>query len=98
VSDDVVRILSIDGGGIRGIIPAMVIKALLKDRSAQDVFHLVAGTSTGGIIACGLAKPEPMTLTEIIDLYVEHGADIFRSSRFLVGRFRVGFTILAGRM
>ncbi len=78
MSDDVVRILSIDGGGIRGIIPAMVIKALLKDRSAQDVFHLVAGTSTGGIIACGLAKPEPMTLTEIIDLYVEHGADIFK--------------------
>jgi patatin-like phospholipase/acyl hydrolase len=77
MSDDVVRILSIDGGGIRGIIPAMVLKALLKDRNAQDVFHLVAGTSTGGIIACGLAKPRPMTPTEFTDLYVEHGADIF---------------------
>ena len=77
MSDDVVRILSIDGGGIRGIIPAMVLQALLKDRNAQDVFHLVAGTSTGGIIACGLAKPQPMTLTEITDLYVEHGAEIF---------------------
>ena len=77
MSDNVVRILSIDGGGIRGIIPAMVLKALLKDRNAQDVFHLVAGTSTGGIIACGLAKPRPMTPTEITDLYVEHGAEIF---------------------
>ncbi len=77
MSDDVVRILSIDGGGIRGIIPAMVLGALLKDRNAQDVFHLIAGTSTGGIIASGLAKPNPMTLTEITSLYVDHGADIF---------------------
>jgi uncharacterized protein len=77
MSDDVVRFLSIDGGGIRGIIPAMVLAALLKDRNAQDVFHLIAGTSTGGIIASGLAKPNPMTLTEITNLYVEHGAEIF---------------------
>ncbi len=49
---DKIRILSIDGGGIRGIIPAMVLKALLpENRKAQDAFHLIAGTSTGGIIA-----------------------------------------------
>jgi uncharacterized protein len=78
MTDDVVRILSIDGGGIRGIIPATVIKALLGDRAAQDVFHLIAGTSTGGIIASGLAKPNPMTITEIIDLYVQHGGEIFK--------------------
>jgi uncharacterized protein len=77
MSDQIVRILSIDGGGIRGIIPAMVLKALLQDRNAQDVFHLITGTSTGGIIACGLTKPSPMTLTDIIALYVDHGADIF---------------------
>lgn len=82
MSDDVVRILSIDGGGIRGIIPAMVLKALLKGRNAQDVFHVIAGTSTGGIIACGLAKPRPMTLAEIIDLYVEHGGEIFNPVSF----------------
>ncbi len=78
MSDDFVRILSIDGGGIRGIIPAMVLNTLLKGLKAQDVFHLIAGTSTGGIIACGLAKPNPMTLTEIIALYVEHGGEIFK--------------------
>jgi hypothetical protein len=73
-----IRILSIDGGGIRGIIPAMVIKALLGDVKAQDAFHIIAGTSTGGIIACGLAKPDPVSIQKIIDLYVDHGHEIFR--------------------
>jgi len=75
---DRIRILSIDGGGIRGIIPAMVIKALLGDLKAQDAFHIIAGTSTGGIIACGLAKPNPISVEDIIDLYVDHGGEIFR--------------------
>lgn len=75
---DTIRILSVDGGGIRGIIPAMVIQALLGERKAQDAFHLIAGTSTGGIIACGLAKPNPIDITDIIDLYVQHGGEIFK--------------------
>jgi len=75
---DSIRILSIDGGGIRGIIPAMVIQALLGERKAQDAFHIIAGTSTGGIIACGLAMPNPLTIQEIINLYVDHGSDIFK--------------------
>src|SRR5271170_7199575 len=74
---DSIRILSIDGGGIRGIIPAMVLQALLGDRKAQDVFHIIAGTSTGGIIACGLAKPNPVSLEDLINLYQDHGWDIF---------------------
>jgi hypothetical protein len=74
---DSIRILSIDGGGIRGIIPAMVIQALLGKLKAQDVFHIIAGTSTGGIIACGLAKPNPISLQDIIDLYVKYGSEIF---------------------
>jgi uncharacterized protein len=73
-----IRILSIDGGGIRGVIPAMVIKAVLGDMNAQDAFHIIAGTSTGGIIACGLAKPNPVSIQKIIDLYVDHGHEIFR--------------------
>jgi patatin-like phospholipase len=74
---DKVRILSIDGGGIRGIIPAMVLQALLGNRKAQDAFHIIAGTSTGGIIACGLAKPNPVSLDQIISLYRDNGWDIF---------------------
>lgn len=75
---DLVRILTIDGGGIRGIIPAMVIQALLGELKAQDAFHMIAGTSTGGIIACGLAKPNPISLQDIIDLYVDYGSEIFK--------------------
>ncbi len=79
---DPIRILSIDGGGIRGIIPAMVLQELLGKRDAKDVFHLIAGTSTGGIIACGLAKPKSVPIREIIDLYVEYGSQIFRKRPF----------------
>jgi patatin-like phospholipase/acyl hydrolase len=78
MSNDVVRILSIDGGGIRGIIPAMVVKELLGVLKAQDVFHIITGTSTGGIIACGLAKPTPIDVNDIVDLYVKHGGEIFK--------------------
>jgi uncharacterized protein len=74
---DSIRILSIDGGGIRGIIPAIVLQALLGTVKAQSAFHLIAGTSTGGIIACGLAKSDPVDLADIIDLYVKHGGKIF---------------------
>lgn len=84
---NLIRILSIDGGGIRGIIPAMVIKALLGDLKAQDAFHLIAGTSTGGIIACGLAKPNPINLQGIIDLYVDHGAEIFKKKLIDVSHY-----------
>lgn len=59
-------ILSIDGGGIRGIIPAQVLarcEAILGEVSkdsprVSDHFDLVAGTSTGGILACGLLVPD----------------------------------------
>lgn len=74
---DKIRILSIDGGGIRGIIPAMVLQELLGSRKAQDAFHMIAGTSTGGIIACGLAKPNPLSLDQIVSLYRDNGWDIF---------------------
>jgi hypothetical protein len=78
MADEVVRILSIDGGGIRGIIPAIVVNKLLGNIRAQDAFHIITGTSTGGIIASGLAKPNPMTPQEIVNLYVDKGTSIFR--------------------
>jgi uncharacterized protein len=74
---DVVRILSIDGGGIRGIIPTMVLQAILGKTKAQDAFHIIAGTSTGGIIASALSKPNPLSLDQILSLYVDHGYEIF---------------------
>src|SRR3954451_12286954 len=75
--DEALRILTIDGGGIRGIIPATVLREILQGRRAQDVFHMIAGTSTGGLLAWALAAPDPHDPQELIDLYVKHGGEIF---------------------
>ena len=45
---------------------------------------LIAGTSTGGIIACGLAKPDPMPAEEIAALYETDGPKIFDRSALKV--------------
>ncbi len=89
-------ILSIDGGGIRGIIPAMILAELQKRMSAlgkaQELHHyfsLIAGTSTGAVIAAALACPHPklkkraaVKADELVDLFVKRGADIFPESLF----------------
>jgi uncharacterized protein len=87
------RILSIDGGGIRGIIPGQILVALedkLKkldnnpDGKIGDYFDLVAGTSTGGILTCIYlcpseedAKRPRFNAKEAVDLYLERGDEIF---------------------
>ena len=53
------RVLSVDGGGVRGIIPALIL-AEIEDRTKRPIhqlFDLISGTSTGGILALGLTKP-----------------------------------------
>jgi uncharacterized protein len=77
---DTLRILSIDGGGIRGLIPAIVL-CELEERAGQpaaELFDLVAGTSTGGIIACALGKG--LAADDIVPLYRDEGPRIFRRS------------------
>ena len=73
------RILSIDGGGIRGIYPAAFLAGLerryLGGESVARCFDLIAGTSTGGILAVGLGAG--ITATELRDLYVNRGCEIF---------------------
>ncbi|MBW8309257.1 MAG: patatin-like phospholipase family protein [Candidatus Paracaedibacteraceae bacterium] len=85
----VVRILSIDGGGIRGIIPALVLKhiesRLLCGRRIADCFDIIAGTSTGGLIAIMLTAPNEdkrpkYSAHEIVDIYEELGQQVFFSS------------------
>ena len=78
------RVLAIDGGGIRGIIPATVLVDLerrLAPRSLATVFDLIVGTSTGGIIALGLTVPDgerPRHRAEgLLDLYLSDGETIF---------------------
>lgn len=76
------RILSIDGGGICGILPASVLAELearyLNGQPIGDYFDLIAGTSTGGIIALGLAHG--LTAAQIRAIYVERGGNIFPPS------------------
>jgi len=57
----VVKVLSIDGGGVRGIVPAMLAAELEQrtGRHVADLFDLLAGTSTGGVLALALARPGP---------------------------------------
>lgn len=74
------RILSIDGGGIRGVLPAAFLAALEKTSGVptRDRFDLIAGTSTGGIIALGLGLG--FSAEEMLDFYRAHGPRIFPSN------------------
>jgi patatin-like phospholipase/acyl hydrolase len=77
--DRLFRILSIDGGGIRGVFPAAYLaeieKRFLGGASIADHFDMIAGTSTGGIIALALAHG--MTAQQALNIYVERGERIF---------------------
>ena len=86
---DPVRVLSIDGGGIRGIIPATVLADLevRAGRPVAQLFDLIAGTSTGGILALGLTVPgadggPAYRASDLVELYVREGPHIFRRSIF----------------
>jgi uncharacterized protein len=83
-------ILSIDGGGIRGILPGVILAWLEKELQKHDghearisdYFDLIAGTSTGGILTCLYLSPDEsgrprFNATEAVDLYLEHGTKIF---------------------
>jgi len=81
------RVLAIDGGGIRGIIPAMVVSEIEKriGKPAAELFDLMVGTSTGGILALGLARPGPeadrnFAARRVVRLYENQGSKIFEHS------------------
>lgn len=71
------RILSIDGGGLLGTFPAAFLAALEEhtEKPIGNYFDLIAGTSTGGIIAIGLGMG--LSAKEILHIYKKHGSDIF---------------------
>lgn len=81
---DPIRILSLDGGGIRGVMTSRVLVELerLSGRPIAGLFDIVAGTSTGGMIALAITKPggdgKPAhTAQEVFDTYVSYGRRIF---------------------
>lgn len=88
-----IRILSLDGGGIRGIITCVILKFIeeqlqkLDNPEAKlgDYFDLIAGSSTGGLIASILLFPDTnqkakFSVQEALDLYAEKGDSIFNVS------------------
>jgi patatin-like phospholipase/acyl hydrolase len=77
-----VRVLAIDGGGIRGLIPALVLAEIERrtGRRIAQLVDLIAGTSTGGILACALSRPDPLPASEIAGLYEREGPRIFDRS------------------
>ena len=82
-----IRVLSIDGGGIRGIIPAVLLAEIEArcGRPASQLFDLIAGTSTGGLLAAALTTPgaagsPKFTAKGVVALYEEEGPHIFSAS------------------
>ncbi|EMS50940.1 Patatin group A-3 [Triticum urartu] len=86
----VVTILSIDGGGVRGIIPAIVLAFLEKelqkldgpDARIADYFDVVAGTSTGGLLTVMLAAPDKdgrplFDAKDLAQFYIDESPKIF---------------------
>nr|WP_155748435.1 patatin-like phospholipase family protein [Scytonema sp. UIC 10036] len=85
------KILAIDGGGIRAIIPALILAEIEKRTQKQifSLFDLIAGTSTGGVLALGLTKPQlnlelsdstpvaQYSAEDLVELFVEYGPSMF---------------------
>lgn len=78
--ESVFRILSLDGGGIKGAFGASVLATLEENTGCAivDHFDLITGTSTGGIIALGLGLG--LSARSIVDFYSEKGPTIFPST------------------
>ncbi|MEJ2670873.1 MAG: patatin-like phospholipase family protein [Deltaproteobacteria bacterium] len=81
------KLLSIDGGGIRGVIPALILAEIEErtNQSTASLFDLMAGTSTGGIISLALSRDggggvSKYRALDLVDLYVDRGPDIFSRS------------------
>jgi patatin-like phospholipase/acyl hydrolase len=95
------RILSIDGGGVRGIIPARLLQALEErtQKPVHQLFDLIVGTSTGGLIALALSCPTTenkprYSAKNVVDFYLKQSPLIFPRSFFRKGkRFKAKWII-----
>ena len=81
------KILSIDGGGIKGLYSSTIIERLENKFNCQisDYFDMLCGTSTGGLIALALSLGKPAT--EISDFYIKYGKEIFPHQSKIKGKY-----------
>lgn len=81
------KILSIDGGGIKGLYSASVLAQLEKNADVQssNCFDMICGTSTGGLIALGLASGK--SADDLAKMYISEGNKIFPTSEFSIVRW-----------
>lgn len=93
------KILCIDGGGLRGVVPLTILMKVeeLTGKKIHESFDLIAGTSTGGLITCAVslknaAKPDEAlySLQQVMDVYINRGEEIFPDHNKLVDLFHKG--------
>lgn len=86
---DCTRVLAIDGGGVKGLVPASLLAEIERrtGRPISQQFDLIAGTSTGAILALGLTRPSngdarlpAFSAADLVSLYREHSEHIFPGS------------------
>ncbi|KAK3005796.1 hypothetical protein RJ639_017602 [Escallonia herrerae] len=108
---NLITVLSIDGGGIRGIIPGTILSFLEselqkldgKDARLCDYFDVIAGTSTGGLVTAMLTAPNPSEKTrplfeakDISAFYLENGPEIFPQHSYTFPQVTKVATALSG--
>ena len=86
------RILSIDGGGLRGVVPLTILKKVeekIAPKKIWEYFDLIAGTSTGGLITCAITLKDfqnphlaKYSLDDIMEVYLKRGKEIFPQYNF----------------
>ena len=83
------HILALDGGGVRGLVTAIILERLEQklrehhpDKPMQDYFDVIAGTSTGSLIACAVSLG--LSASEIKDFYLHNSQIIFPPIRIIV--------------
>uniref|UniRef100_A0A6I9QL29 Patatin n=1 Tax=Elaeis guineensis var. tenera TaxID=51953 RepID=A0A6I9QL29_ELAGV len=105
-----VTVLSIDGGGVRGIIPGTILAFLEsklqeldgEDARLADYFDIIAGTSTCGLVTAMLAAPDEnnrplFTVKEINDFYLQNYPKIFpKSGKGILGSVASLFGSITG--
>ncbi|XP_021714281.1 patatin-like protein 3 isoform X2 [Chenopodium quinoa] len=104
-----ITILSIDGGGIRGIIPAVMLDFLEselqkldgKEARLADYFDVISGTSTGGLITAMLTAPNEKNrplydAKDIVPFYLEHSPKIFHQPSGIFGSMGTLMKMLNG--